>query len=177
MNILIRRLIALYGEPNHPDVEAFFSELLLETERDSEKLLNDAFDKIKRAHKRHSWPAPGEIVGCLDQVRREHHGKTPQQAVPKSYDPSVPHPLLRGPIVTDAARRGWVFGLNQFLYERNRLPTAKEIDVLVLSADCVEEVAMNGTTCQLSGRFQALANSFMVRRRKLHETIEKGGPR
>lgn len=69
MNLLITRMLNVFGEPDSPDPKAYIDELELAMRGTSDKLLRAAGDRVMRTHRGRSFPTIGVIMAAIDEER------------------------------------------------------------------------------------------------------------
>lgn len=70
MNLLITRLLNVFGEPDSPDPAAYLRELEMATKGVPDNLLRAAGDRVMRTHRSKAFPSIGVITSAVDEERQ-----------------------------------------------------------------------------------------------------------
>lgn len=139
-NVLLRRLVAVFGSPPHDDPKQYLAEVDRITGSMSEAVLNKAADNLVLSWQptyREPWPLPATISkavadasaaisGCQRPTDETTYGKAEYARV---------YATLRDPtnklMVTKAGEQKWILGLFSFVKKQKRMPTWDECDDIV----------------------------------------------
>lgn len=77
MNVLVKRLFVIYGQPDSHDPKAYIEEVTKLTDKYSNAVLSDAADVVISTHRYKTWPTPAQCVSACKQVIEEQADKVP----------------------------------------------------------------------------------------------------
>lgn len=88
MNIMLKRLVTVFGMPDRPDVRAFFEEYARATDGD-ERTLDMATDILLASYTRSGWPPIGE---CRAAISKAANRLRPPQPFVAEHEKPLPPP-------------------------------------------------------------------------------------
>lgn len=171
---VIKRFMAVFGEPRTPDPDTFLVEFERSLEGYDAKALRKACDTLIR--KSTFWPKPAEVIEIAATIltERQHHrdSSVPLRAfVDQAKDANS---MIRCELGERAARDGWILGLWDFCRSRNRLPNEYEVRDLIAKRREHEEIvaALARVPSALNNALLNLAAGMAERSKQLCEIVD-----
>lgn len=181
-NILLERLVVVYGEPDSSDPAAYLRELSKLLAKFSDATLERAGDHVLATHRGRMFPTPSEcVVACETVLAEQIDSKPPEgQRHPEWSDAAfrIADRLICSPMGRDAAREGWITQLHDYCRKARQMPDAGTIAALKREARLFEE--SYGQVCRgeglpaLNASLRKLGEKFLERRDQLAAGADGG---
>lgn len=131
MQPITDRLLAVYGQPQNGDPEAFMAEVDRIAKAYTVECQELAGDMVIAATKQSWWPSPGVVADALNAAQDRLFSKR-HDAGPKYPDwtpgrIAAANRLIRSPMGRQAAAEGWIGALWDFARVEERLPQGAEL--------------------------------------------------
>lgn len=78
-NVLVKRLIVIYGEPESINPQTYLDEVARLTEKYSNGTLSDAADHLISTHRYKSWPTPAQCIQACQQMVEDQGSRQPTE--------------------------------------------------------------------------------------------------
>lgn len=96
-NIMLERLLIVYGDPDSHDPKAYMAEVARLMSKYSDTTLHDATDHLLATHRGRMWPTPAQCINACQDVLERDATRQPTQGhkFPSRRGPYSPETLER----------------------------------------------------------------------------------